>query len=124
MKRLLMPTAFALILAVAISGVASAISANINPLSQTHAHGVKSAWSLTWGGVPGSHGFDVYFWYDVNNDYPPHWVSLGTFATSASKSTAWWPCTTTTFYQELDVYDQYGAAGTTSHATESGGNPC
>lgn len=67
--------------------------------------------------------FDIYFYYDWNETSPDLYL-IGTTTTSKSLSHAFYPCTTTTFTQELDVYDQLGFAGTTSKATEAGGNPC
>lgn len=96
------------------------ISATISPSYQSHAHGVASTWSLTWGGTA---PFDVYFWYDWNGSVS--WYALGTYSTGKSGlSEAFFPCTGMTFTQELDVYDQLGDAYTTSHAHELGGNPC
>jgi hypothetical protein len=76
--------------------------------------------NLSWGGTP---TFDVYFWAD--NTVGVFWYAIGTSTTSKSNlQYAFYPCRTTTFTQELDVYDQHGAAYTTSQATEAGGNPC
>ncbi len=120
MKRSVISLLLAATLVVGSSGSALGISATITPGSQSHAHGVSSSWTLNWGGAS---PFSVYFWYDANEQYPD-WYRVGTYTTSGSTSHAFWPCQGTTFRQELDVYDQIGAAYTASHATEGGGNPC
>jgi hypothetical protein len=124
LKPFLAATALALTVALTYSGVASAaLSANISPANQNHAHGVSSHWALTWGGAQ---PFDVYFAYDVINAPAWTWFINGTTTTSKNLSMAYWPCTTTNFKQQLAVYDHNGGLGLfrTSHAYESGGSPC
>ena len=104
----------------AMSGSAAAIASNISPFSQSHAHGVKSNWNLTWGTNP---TYDVDFWVD-DNLFNPQWEALGTSSTSRAFSWTFSPCTTTTFDQLLEVIDHYGTGQSHSHATETGGMPC
>lgn len=112
--------ALALALAISVSSDALAVSASISPSTQSHSHGVASTWHLSWGGTG---PFSVYFWWDIN-DVGADWALVNTSTTSKQLSHAFYPCTGTTFKQELDNYDQLGFAATTSHATEAGGNPC
>lgn len=121
MKRFITAIALALTIAFGSSGIVSAISANISPSTQSHAHGVKSNWTLTWGG---SQPFSVYFWYDVDSVPSWYWHISNTATTSKALSTAFYPCSTATIRQQLQVYDQGGVAAKTSYATEQGGNPC
>jgi len=120
MKRVL--AALVLSIGLVVSSVSStfAVSALINPHTQSHGHGVASSWTLTWSGT---HPFDVYFWWDTN-DTSANWILLNTSTTSKKITHAFFPCTTTTFDQELDTYDQHGGAFDTSTAQETGGNPC
>lgn len=97
-----------------------ATSATITPSTQSHAHGVASSWSLTWGSAA---PYDVYFWWDVN-DSPADWILLDTTTTSKHITHTFYPCVGTNFSQELDVYDQHALAADTSTASEAGGNPC
>ena len=121
MRRFITATVLALTMALATSGVVSAITASISPGYQNHAHGVASHWNLSWGGTQ---PFDVYFIYDVIHAPTWGWWINGTATTSKSLSVAFYPCSTTNFQQQFTVYDMYNSAVRTSHAYENGGNPC
>lgn len=108
------------LLAIVLVGVPVALgaSANAEPETQSHAHGVPSTWTLTWGGdAP----FDVDFYYGdgVVRVYRDTWLVRD------SASHAFWPCSTTIYTQWLRVWDSdFGYADDFTRATEAGGSPC
>lgn len=120
MKRFLSSLAMAAVLLAPSVVPAMATSATIAPHTQSHAHGVASSWSLTWGSVA---PYDAYFWWDIN-DPSPDWMILNTSTTSKHITHTFYPCVGTNFHQELQVTDQQALAFDTSTASEAGGNPC
>lgn len=121
MKRGLLSVSVAVLLALSNSGIATATSANISPHSQSRAHGVASSWTATWGD---NGPFNVVFHPDTANPGLHEWAQYGIWSTSYPHSMAWYPCTTTTYTQELSIKDNYGSAVHRSTASEAGGNPC
>lgn len=91
---------------------------NLTPSTQSHGHGVSSNWTGSWSGTA---PYGVTFAYGDGSSAPP---LVNTNLTSKAYSHAFFPCTTDTFTQTLRVSDQDNAKSKTSHATETGGNPC
>lgn len=123
MKRRLVSIGLACLIVLSMAGVAEAFGGNINPGSQSHPHGVPSAWTLSWSGVA---PFSVVFQYDT---LTPSWAwsISGTTTTSKMLSVVYDPCTTTTFANKLSVTDSdtpHSGGNWTSHAQEAGGLPC
>jgi hypothetical protein len=125
MRRRLLGLPVALLLSAITAGTVLAASATIQESSQSHGHGVAATWHLSWG----THSpYHVEFYY--GDGLVTVWEN--TTLTSAVKTHAFYPCTTTVFHQELDVWDGWndvdhtfrGTASDTSTATESGGTPC
>ncbi len=104
--------------AISVGAVALAASANAEPETQRHPHGVASHWTLTWGGdgpfqVLWTRGDGTGLW----------WPS--THIVNSSDSHAFSPCTTEQFTQLLEVEDSdAGYARDYTRATEAGGTPC
>jgi hypothetical protein len=119
-RRPLTGALVALLITFSQTGVAAATTATISPSSQSHAHGVASHWTTSWSGQTPIR--QVCFAYDVNNSSEGGWCLFTTSSTSRSDSHTYWPCTTKTFTQALEVYDwNYVRAYRTSNATEAGG---
>jgi hypothetical protein len=94
-------------------------SASINPLNQTHNHGVKSTWALSWTGHP---QFDAVFTHGDGTG-----IEIWTNGLSFNHSYTFYPCATTNYHQILTVWDSSNpslVAQQDSHAKELGGNPC
>lgn len=110
----------AIVFVFAQAGSASAASATISPHSQSHAFGVASSWSLSWGNAT---PFDVNFYYGDGIVY----VSSGTSSRSTTRTHTYWPCPgePTSYSQWLRVWDTYNAyADDNSTAHENSGSPC
>lgn len=116
-----------LFLAVALLTLAGspalAVSANINPATQTHAHNVASSWTGSW---TGRISFDTIFWYGDGTG-----LEVVTNNLSRNYSHTYSPCPgdATTFYQQLQVWDNVGHgtslyASSTSSTHENAGTPC
>jgi hypothetical protein len=102
-----------------MTGSALANSATISPHSQTHAHGVKSTWGLSWTGLA---PFDAIFSHGDSTG-----IEIFTNGLSYNHSYTFFPCSTTTFTQILTVFDGHNpslVAQDSSTSRESGGNPC
>ena len=116
-----------LFLAVALLTLAGspalAVSANINPATQSHAHNVSSSWTGSWTGRV---SFDTIFWYGDGTG-----LEVVTNNLSRNYSHGYSPCPgdPTTYYQLLQVWDNVGHgtelyASSTSSAHENSGTPC
>lgn len=119
MKHRLLSASLAVLFTLSTSGIAAATSANISPHSQTRAHGQNSSWTATWGDTG---PYDYVFHPDVANPGLHEAAEYGVSKTSYYHSMAFYPCTTTTFTQELSIKDAYGAAYHQSTAREAGGH--
>ena len=116
------------LLVFAVAGVAFAASASITPHTQSHAHGVASNWTLSWGNAG---PYDVNFYR--GNGTVVIWTN--TNQSLSSQSYKFYPCTTTTFQQWLRVSNRAVAMQTISatrpragatramHPCRSGGFP-
>lgn len=92
--------------------------ANLEPESQSHAHGVSSNWTGTWSGGPCL--WAVYLGYGDGFS-----TSTNTCLTSKSYSHTFWPCQNTNFTQTFRVTDQNGDRKIdNTTAFENGGTPC
>ena len=122
MERLLRVAAVAglvLALVASSSGPVFANSATVSPANQTHNHGVKSSWTLSWTGTP---QFDATFTHGDGSG-----IEIWTNGLSYNHSYTFWPCTTTNFHQILTVWDSSNpplVAQGGSYAKEYGGTPC
>lgn len=95
-----------------------AVSSNIYPTTQSHAYGVASHWTLSWGSYS---PYEVLFHY--GDGYALYWAS--TTRTGSSQSYTFWPCVTHTYHQMLQVWDGHDSyAVDNSYATEHSGGPC
>jgi len=101
------------------SGIAAATSANISPHTQFRSHGQASSWTATWGD---NGPYNPTFHPDVANPGLHEWAPGWIWDTSHPHSMAFFPCTTTTYTQQLVVDDQYGSAYHNSTAREAGGH--
>ncbi len=118
MRRSILSVALAAVLVAAAASPVVAASAYITPTTQSHAHGVASHWSLSWGGYS---PYTVV--WDRGDGSGLYWAS--TTSTSYPDSHVFYPCTTTRFHQYLNVWDSHNnPAQDDSYATENGGNPC
>jgi hypothetical protein len=120
MKRVVVSVSTALLFVLSNTGIVAAASANISPHSQSRAHGQASSWTATWGDAG---PYNVVFHPDTANPGLHEWVRRGIWTTSYQHSMAWYPCTTTTYTQQLVVDDKYGSANHWSTATEGGTPP-
>jgi hypothetical protein len=122
-RRTILAAMLALTLALSVTGIATALTANISPPSQNHAHGVHSSWTMSWNGVTPYR--TVCFYYDKFNIGEGYWCIANTNYNAASDSHTYYPCTTTNFTQLLNVTDwNSNFKSATSNARENGGNPC
>jgi hypothetical protein len=116
MRRMCAPLV-ALLLALAVPGIALAIIVDASPESQTHSYGVQSNWSGTWSGA--SPFVDKFCFGDSLCE------THSEAATSRSWHHTYFPCVTTTYTADLQVYDRNEAANTDYvSATEGGGPNC
>jgi len=120
MRRLLVSMSLGMIFVLSNTGIVAATSANISPHSQSRAYGQQSSWTATWGDVG---PYNVVFHPDIANPGLHEWARYGIWTTSYPHSMAFYPCTTTTYTQELSVADKYGSALHRSTATEAGAPP-
>jgi hypothetical protein len=96
-------------------GTTLAAGASISPASQSHAHAVKSTWTLTWSG---------YTPYEVHFSYGDGFVLNNASTAEVSKVTShtFFPCVKTTYHQFLNIWDSHrNHGGDDSFATELGG---
>jgi hypothetical protein len=117
--RLLAITGLLVALVGSSTGQALANSATINPGTQTHNHGVKSSWGLSWTGTA---PFDAVFTHGDGSG-----IEIWTWGLTYNQTHTFWPCTTTTFHQILTVQDSHNPpliAQDGSTAKEYGGTPC
>jgi len=123
MRRALITCVLAATFALGVAGVAEATTATISPLSQTHTHGQASNLTLSWTGVKPFR--TVCFYYDKNDLNAGYWCYFSTSYDGVLTSNTFWPCTTTTFTQLLNVTDwNSNFKSTTSTSRENGGVPC
>lgn len=123
MRRGLLSFVLAVGLVVSTVGAAGAVSAQISPATQSHAHNVASHWTGSWTGRAAFHTeFDYGDGY-----YTPYDGS----STSKAYTHGFSPCPgdATTYYQLLQVWDNIGHgsslyASSTSSAHENAGSPC
>jgi len=121
MARVFASMSLVLPLVLSNTGIVAATIANISPHWQSRAHGQASSWTATWGDTG---PYNVVFHPDTANPGYHEWVQRGIWGTSMPPhSMAWWPCTTTTYTQELVVDDKPGSAVHRSTATEAGAPP-
>ena len=126
MKRGLLSVSLAVLFVLSNSGVATAVSANISPHSQSHPFGQASSWTATWGD---NSPYNVVFHPDTANPGLDEFARYGLPTLDHPQSyhlhsMAFYPCTQTTYTQQLVVDDKYGSATHFSTATEGRGNPC
>ncbi|MES2208717.1 MAG: hypothetical protein V4515_00800 [Chloroflexota bacterium] len=119
MKRVVVSGSIAMLFVLSNTGIVAATSANISPHSQSRAHGVASSWTATWGD---NGPYRPTFHPDTANPGLHEWAPGLTWLTSYQHSMAFYPCTGTTFRQQLVVDDAYGSASHWSTATEGGGH--
>jgi hypothetical protein len=121
-RRTLTAGVLALLFTLSFAGIVTAnATASIDPLSQTHNHGVASNWTLTWSGTAPFR--TVCFYYDSSTG--EGWCLGNTYAVGATTHRTFWPCVTKTYTQALNVTDwanSFDTAGST--AKEYGGTPC
>ena len=120
MKRVVVSVSIAMLFVLSNTGIVAATSANISPHSQSHAHGQASSWTATWGD---NGPYNAVFHPSTANPGLHEWARYGISYTSYYDSMAFYPCTGTTFRQQLVIDDAYGSANHWSTATEAGG-PC
>jgi hypothetical protein len=120
LRRALATFAMVFVLTASAGPAAALTNMGVTPGTQSHAHGVASNWTATWGGQP---TFDELFSYGDGST--AGWI-LNTTLVSKNFSHTFYPCTGHTYEQEHFVHeDPTGNNGLiTSHATEAGGNPC
>jgi hypothetical protein len=121
MKRILTAVCAVLVAAsliLSIAGTAIAAGATITPATQSHTHGVKSTWTLSWSRYS---PYEVFFAY--GDGYVLH--NASTAQVSIVTNRTFWPCSGHTYHQFLDIYDKHNNhAGADSYASEGGGSPC
>ena len=116
MKRIQLSLALAAVLTATLVSPALAVTDDATPESQTHAHGIASAWNGTW---TGRSPYTVVFYYGDGGSH-----NLGTVTyTSHSFSHTYWPCVTTAFTAHLDVWESLNDTPARDYvsATEAGG---
>jgi hypothetical protein len=123
-RRTFIAGVLALTFTLTAAGLVSATAtASISPPSQTNNHGASADWTLAWGGA--SPFRTVCFYYDKNNNGEGWWCLLNTPAVGATDHHTFWPCSTTTYTQLLNVTDWASSfKSATSTAKEYGGTPC
>jgi hypothetical protein len=118
MRRILSAVVAAMLLGSQFVLPTTATTASISPTTQSHAYGVASTWTDSWGG---SAPFEVRFFTGDGYVFAPVYNTQ----TQMVVRHAFYPCRGTTYRQTLTVIDRinYGIA-TNSSATEGGGGPC
>lgn len=92
---------------------------SLTPSSQSHPHGQTSTWAGSWDGGPSPYAYRF-------NRGDGTAQTGSTSSTSMSFMYAYWPCSTTTYYQTLGVTDDDGdhEVSNRTQSTEQGGSPC
>lgn len=124
-RRVHVALATSIMLVIATAAPVIAISQSVTPSSQSHAYGVASTWTQSWGG---NAPFDVAFCPRNSPTPTVCFTSLNnTNLVSRNRSYTFYPCRSTTFQQYAWVRDQGGAGAQSTiytYATEGAGAPC
>lgn len=99
---------------------AFATTAVITPATQSHSYGTLSTWSAVWSGQS---SYKVSFAYGDGGSFS----LANTTTTSANLNHHFYPCTSTTYTQQLKIYQPgstFVTASGTSTSRETGGSGC